>query len=133
MALFKYRAVNAAGDVAAGELEAANESEIVERLRHVVDQDKIVIEERSLMALARASEGSMRDGLSLLDQAVAFGGTTMLHADLEALLGAGPQELVRSCEQRNTPPWVARAHGVDEAVLDKALDLRAIAAGKRKV
>jgi general secretion pathway protein F len=33
MTLYKYRAVNAAGDVAAGELEAANESEIVDRLR----------------------------------------------------------------------------------------------------
>ena len=33
MALFRYKAVNAAGDVAAGELEAANESEIVDRLR----------------------------------------------------------------------------------------------------
>ncbi len=33
MALFRYRAVNAAGDVAAGELEAANEAEIVDRLR----------------------------------------------------------------------------------------------------
>ncbi|HKW81857.1 MAG TPA: type II secretion system F family protein [Casimicrobiaceae bacterium] len=33
MALYKYRAVDAAGDVAAGELDAANESEIVDRLR----------------------------------------------------------------------------------------------------
>src|SRR6202162_1037369 len=33
MALFRYRAVHAAGDVAAGELEAANEAEIVDRLR----------------------------------------------------------------------------------------------------
>ena len=33
MALFRYRAVNAAGDIAAGELEAANEAEIVDRLR----------------------------------------------------------------------------------------------------
>ncbi|TMG80478.1 MAG: type II secretion system F family protein [Betaproteobacteria bacterium] len=33
MALYSYRAVNAAGDVAAGELDAANESEILERLR----------------------------------------------------------------------------------------------------
>src|SRR5580704_17455593 len=33
MALFRYRAVNAVGDVAAGELEAANEAEIVDRLR----------------------------------------------------------------------------------------------------
>ncbi len=33
MALFRYRAVNAVGDIAAGELEAANEAEIVDRLR----------------------------------------------------------------------------------------------------
>jgi general secretion pathway protein F len=33
MALYRYRAVNAAGDVAAGELDAANEAEIVDRLR----------------------------------------------------------------------------------------------------
>ncbi len=33
MPVFRYRAVNAAGDVAAGELDAANESEIVDRLR----------------------------------------------------------------------------------------------------
>src|SRR4030095_3399213 len=33
MALYKYKAVNAADDVAAGELDAANESEIVDRLR----------------------------------------------------------------------------------------------------
>jgi general secretion pathway protein F len=33
MPVFRYKAVNAAGDVAAGELDAANESEIVDRLR----------------------------------------------------------------------------------------------------
>src|SRR5208283_5786502 len=33
MPVFRYRAVNAAGDVAAGELDAANEAEIVDRLR----------------------------------------------------------------------------------------------------
>jgi general secretion pathway protein F len=33
MALYRYKAVNAAGDVAAGEIEAANEAEIVDRLR----------------------------------------------------------------------------------------------------
>jgi type II secretory pathway component PulF len=33
MPVFRYRAVNPAGDVAVGELEAANESEIVDRLR----------------------------------------------------------------------------------------------------
>jgi general secretion pathway protein F len=33
MPLYRYKAVNSAGDVAAGELDAANESEIVDRLR----------------------------------------------------------------------------------------------------
>ena len=84
-------------------------TEIVERLRHVVEQDQIVIEERSLMALARASEGSMRDGLSLLDQAVAFGGKTIVHTDLEALLGAVPQELVRAMIQAVTAQESAAA------------------------
>ena len=103
-------------------------TEIVERLRHVMSQDQIVIEERSLMALARASEGSMRDGLSLLDQAVAFGGKTILHTDLEALLGAVPQELVRAMIQAITAQESAAALHVLAQVLDQGHDLRAYCA-----
>jgi len=103
-------------------------TEIVERLRHVMRQDQIVIEERSLMALARASEGSMRDGLSLLDQAVAFGGKTILHTDLEALLGAVPQELVRAMIQAITAQESAAALRVLAQVLDQGHDLRAYCA-----
>jgi DNA polymerase-3 subunit gamma/tau len=102
-------------------------SEIVERLRHVVDQDQIEIEERSLMALARASEGSMRDGLSLLDQAVAFGGKMIVHTDLEALLGAVPQELVRAMIQAVTAQESA-ALRVLAQLLDQGHDLRAYCA-----
>ena len=54
-----------------------SKAEIVQRLRHVAGQDGLTIEDRSLMALARASEGSMRDGLSLLDQIIALGGKTI--------------------------------------------------------
>ena len=103
-------------------------TEIVERLRYVVDQDQIVIEERSLMALARASEGSMRDGLSLLDQAVAFGGKTIVHTDLEALLGAVPQELVRAMIQAITAQESAVALRVLAQLLDQGHDLRAYCA-----
>jgi DNA polymerase-3 subunit gamma/tau len=103
-------------------------TEIVERLRHVVDQDKIVIEERSLLALARASEGSMRDGLSLLDQAVAFGGKTIVHEDLEALLGAVPEELVRAMIHAITAQDSAAALRVLAQLLDQGHDLRAYCA-----
>jgi len=103
-------------------------TEIVARLRHVVDQDQIVIEERSLMALARASEGSMRDGLSLLDQAIAFGGKTIVHTDLEALLGAVPYELVRALIQAIMAQESAAALRVLAQLLDQGHDLRAYCA-----
>ncbi len=103
-------------------------AEIIERLRHVAQQDNIVIEDRSLIALARASEGSMRDGLSLLDQAVAFGGKTIQHADLEALLGAVPQELVRTLIHAITTQDSAAALRVLAHLLDQGHDLRAYCA-----
>ena len=103
-------------------------TEIVERLRHVAQQDGIALEDRSLLALARASEGSMRDALSLLDQAVAFGGTTIAHADLEALLGAVPQQLVRGMIQAITGQDSPVALQMLADLLDQGHDLRAYCA-----
>ena len=103
-------------------------AEIVEQLRHVAQQDGIALEDRSLLAVARASEGSMRDALSLLDQAVAFGGTTIVHADLEALLGAIPQELVRGIIQAITGQDTPAALRILANLLDQGHDLRAYCA-----
>ena len=103
-------------------------TEIIERLRHVAKQDGITIEDRSLTALARASEGSMRDGLSLLDQAVAFGGKSIMHEDLEALLGAVPQELLRDMIRAITAQDSAAALQVIAQLLDQGHDLRAFCA-----
>ena len=103
-------------------------TEIIERLRHVANQDGIAIEDRSLAALARASEGSMRDGLSLLDQAVAFGGKSIVHEDLEALLGAVPQELLRGMIRAITAQDSAAALRVLAQLLDQGHDLRAFCA-----
>jgi DNA polymerase-3 subunit gamma/tau len=99
--------------------------EIVQRLRHVAEQDGLAIEDRSLMALARASEGSMRDGLSLLDQIIAFGGKTIRHQDLEALLGAVPQERVRAMVEAIIDQDSLKALKVIAGLLDQGHDLRA--------
>ncbi len=102
--------------------------EIIERLRHVAGQDQLTLEERSFVALARASEGSMRDALSLLDQAIAYGGKAISHADLELLLGAVPQELVqeliRAVMAQDSPAALA---GLAK-LLDRGHDLRAFCA-----
>jgi DNA polymerase-3 subunit gamma/tau len=103
-------------------------TEIIERLQHVAAQDQLTLEDRSFVALARASEGSMRDALSLLDQAIAYGGKAIRHSDLEVLLGAVPQELVqgliRAVWVQDSPAALASlAH-----LLDQGHDLRAFCA-----
>ena len=103
-------------------------TEIIERLRHVAVQDSIVVEDRSLAALARASEGSMRDGLSLLDQAVAFGGKSIVHTELETLLGAVPQELLRSLIRAMTSQDSAAALRAISQLIEGGHDLRAYCA-----
>jgi DNA polymerase-3 subunit gamma/tau len=100
-------------------------AEIIERLRHVAEQDQLTIEERSFLALARASEGSMRDALSLLDQAIAFGGKTIHHSDLEALLGAVPHELVQAIVKAVMAQDSPAALTVLANLMDQGHDLRA--------
>ncbi|MDE3036577.1 MAG: hypothetical protein KGJ14_11450, partial [Nitrospirota bacterium] len=97
----------------------------IQRLKHVADQEGLTIEARSLAALARASEGSMRDALSLLDQAVAFGGKALQHRDLEALLGSVPQELVRAMVAAIRAQDSPAAVRVVAQLLDQGHDLRA--------
>ncbi|HET7315233.1 DNA polymerase III subunit gamma/tau [Salinisphaera sp.] len=55
---------------------------IAERLRHIVDAEALSADDEALSELARGADGSMRDGLSLLDQAVAFGGG---HLDVDGV------------------------------------------------
>ena len=56
-------------------------------LKKLVDSEGIEAEPETLTVLARAADGSMRDGLSLLDQAIAFGGGKLVMSDLEKMLG----------------------------------------------
>ncbi|MBT4520461.1 MAG: DNA polymerase III subunit gamma/tau [Halieaceae bacterium] len=60
---------------------------IVGHLCHVLDQEMITYEEPALWLLGRAAGGSMRDALSLTDQAIAFGSGTLTESDVRAMLG----------------------------------------------
>lgn len=104
------------------------QTEIMKQLRHVAEQEQLALEERSLVALARASEGSLRDALSLLDQAVAFGGKTIEHHDLEILLGAVPHELVQNLINAVMAQNSSAALTVLASLLDQGHDLRAFCA-----
>ncbi|MEX5214274.1 MAG: DNA polymerase III subunit gamma/tau [Nitrospiraceae bacterium] len=103
-------------------------TEIVERLARVAAQDSVSVEPRSLTLLARASEGSMRDALSLFDQATALCGKAINHDDLEQLLGVVPLELVRSFVQALERCDSLAAVEVIAALLEQGQDLRAFCA-----
>ncbi len=68
--------------------------EIAERLRHVLSTEGLDFESTALPLLARAADGSMRDGLSLLDQAIAFGGGRVVEDEVRAMLGTVSGDLV---------------------------------------
>ena len=61
---------------------------IAGHLAHVLQQENIEFETSALDALARAARGSMRDSLSLLDQAIAYSGGKVERAQVSAMLGA---------------------------------------------
>lgn len=62
-----------------------------DRLRYVLEQEKIDFEEKSLFPIIQRAEGSMRDALSLTDQVIAFcGGKTITATDVELVLGITP-------------------------------------------
>ncbi|OEK69809.1 MULTISPECIES: DNA polymerase III subunit gamma/tau [Staphylococcus] len=55
------------------DFKAISEDEIVERLKFVADSQEIEYDTAALEFIAKASEGGMRDALSIMDQAIAFG------------------------------------------------------------
>ncbi len=60
---------------------------ISERLRSILEAERVEFEPAAIGLLARAADGSLRDGLSLLDQMLAFGGGRVGETDARAMLG----------------------------------------------
>ncbi len=64
------------------------QDQIISHLKKVLTSENINYEEPALFDLARAGAGSMRDALSLTDQAISFGSGEVLAKDVQIMLGA---------------------------------------------
>ncbi|HYP12905.1 MAG TPA: DNA polymerase III subunit gamma/tau, partial [Bryobacteraceae bacterium] len=62
-------------------------AELVERMRHICEQEGIQADDEVLGVIAHVGEGSVRDSLSALDQAIACCGNTLSAAEVRSLLG----------------------------------------------
>jgi DNA polymerase-3 subunit gamma/tau len=58
------------------------------QMRHILGAENIAYDDGAIGELARAADGSLRDGLSLLDQAIAYGGGALHADDVRTMLGS---------------------------------------------
>ena len=69
------------------DLRRVEAERLAEHLAWVCEREQVAAEEAALRAIAFAAEGSVRDALSLLDQAMALGGDVVKADDVRAMLG----------------------------------------------
>ena len=91
---------------------------IVEHLHYVLTEEQMSFDEPALWLLARSADGSMRDALSLTDQAIAFGSGSVNEADVRTMLGTIDQQLVyqilTSLAQRNAAEVIRTVQTLSE-------------------
>ena len=112
--------------------------QVADHLAHVLDSEQIPYETPALALLGRAAAGSMRDALSLLDQAIAMGSGKVVEQDVRQMIGAVDKrylyELLQSIAGQNgaalmnqAREMAERAVGFDNALSELALLLQRIA------
>lgn len=74
--------------------------QIAMQIQKILDAEGVAHDAASIKLLARAADGSMRDGLSLLDQAIAYGGGQVNEAEVRAMLGTIEQDFIERLLQR---------------------------------
>ena len=67
---------------------------IIERMQYILEDMQVEYEEDALLLIAKAAEGGMRDGLSILDQALSFHDRKILTEDIQQITGSVTQELL---------------------------------------
>ena len=107
-------------------------------LARVLDSEQIAYDQASLALIGRAANGSMRDALSLLDQAIAMGSGSVAEADVRQMIGAADRRylytLLNALAARDGAAMIAEARqmaanavGFDGALHDLAALLQQIA------
>ena len=112
--------------------------QVAEHLAHVLDCENVPYQPQALQLLGRAAAGSMRDALSLLDQAIAMGSGKVAEQDVRQMIGAVDKqylfELLEGIINQNGEALLekaqemsARAIGFDSALAELAMLLQRLA------
>ncbi len=97
-------------------------SQISEQMAYILGEEKIEFETSALRLLARAADGSMRDGLSLLDQAIVYGNDVISTETVSHMLGTIAQQpvedLLRSLAENNAAGVLHKVNEMAELTPD---------------
>lgn len=100
---------------------------IAQRLQEILQQEQICFESEALALIARAAQGSVRDALSLLDQAIAHGGGQVQTVAVHEMLGSIEREvllsLLQALAQQDAPALMAQTErmALQSVSFDRAL------------
>ena len=86
-------------------------NEITDRLKYIASKENLKIEDGALAVIARMAEGSMRDALSLLEQARAYCGDNIQDQAVRDLLGVVPEDALNELVQAIAEQSAERALG----------------------
>jgi DNA polymerase III subunit gamma/tau len=88
--------------------------EIAGEIERIAKEEKLTIEPGAVAVLARAAQGSLRDGLSLMEQAIAYSDDTITDANVRELLGVVAEsvldDLVHAISEQSTEKALALVH-----------------------
>jgi len=87
-------------------------NEITDRLKYIASKENLKIEDGALAVIARMAEGSMRDALSLLEQARAYCGDNIQDQAVRDLLGVVPEDALNELVQAIAEQSAERALGL---------------------
>ncbi|RJQ44814.1 MAG: DNA polymerase III subunit gamma/tau [Nitrospiraceae bacterium] len=99
---------------------------IKEQLRKITDAEKITIKDAALDMIAKAADGSMRDALTLLDQAYSFS-DEISEKELQSLLGLPESEIISGLTENILRGDIAQTLSIIKELTDRGSDLRQMA------
>jgi DNA polymerase-3 subunit gamma/tau len=109
------------------DLRRIDSAELATYLATLAEKEKVKIEEGALALIARAAEGSARDSLSLLDQAIAHGEGELITAEtVRQMLGLADRGRVLDIFEKLMAGKVAEALGDVQALYDAGADPLAV-------
>jgi DNA polymerase III subunit gamma/tau len=98
--------------------------EIAEEIERIARAENLQIEPGAVAVLARAAEGSLRDGLSLLEQAISYSGESVTDAQVRELLGVVAESVLDELVEAIATQSAERALGLVHRLIGEGQNLQ---------